>query len=525
MKKNKFFNIYQKRKHHKNIGHKVMSLMLCLSLTMSFSGISARKQKWTAYADEIEHSEMDWFAGESKDTATIEDVITVQSEKTKLYLSESYTEEEQKAIDKIADYFSKGETSINISRYHILQDDVPKIMEAAKEQNPMGWAAHKYTSRYEWGYIPSTGETTTIRLLDDYSKEEIQQRYVQLRTKVDEIRQSVPNGLAKDEIVLYIHDYIVYNTAYDIINLRNDSLPADVYSAYGSLINGVAVCQGYSEAMKLLLREYDIPVRIITSMQLNHAWNQVQLNGKWYHVDVTWDDPTMSNNTMISPSEDIYGVCRHQNFLIDDSRAKMTGHIEWDYGFEPCTSTDYMDSLQKVCSRVYYVNGKWYYLYNAGNMNTYNVSLYVTDDIYGTNLTQNKVFGEDSGFDGCLGYYNKNFYMINEMDGGVYTISQDGNGYKNISQEIGSDNPVKELKVSDSGLLTYVYKGSSEEHTYQLSQPEKIIVMDLNEDGMIDSTDAVLLKKYLAGTQNIEVNTKAADINGDTAIDSTDAVL
>ena len=49
--------------------------------------------------------------------------------------------------------------------------------------------------------------------------------------------------------------------------------------------------------------------------------------------------------------------------------------------------------------------------------------------------------------------------------------------------------------------------------------------MDLNEDGMIDSTDAVLLKKYLAGTQNIEVNTKAADINGDNAIDSTDAVL
>ncbi len=61
------------------------------------------------------------------------------------------------------------------------------------------------------------------------------------------------------------------------------------YTAYGALINGSAVCQGYAVALYRLCLESGIDTRIITCSNMRHAWNIVQMDGSYYAVDVTWD--------------------------------------------------------------------------------------------------------------------------------------------------------------------------------------------------------------------------------------------
>lgn len=72
------------------------------------------------------------------------------------------------------------------------------------------------------------------------------------------------------------------------------------HSAYGAWICGEAVCDGYAAAFSLLMREADIPCIVVTGTAVRdgqtvpHAWNLVQLGGRWYHIDCAWDDTDSS---------------------------------------------------------------------------------------------------------------------------------------------------------------------------------------------------------------------------------------
>ena len=69
----------------------------------------------------------------------------------------------------------------------------------------------------------------------------------------------------------------------------------DSYTAYGALIEGNAVCQGYTEAMALFLDRLNVTNYRIRSG--SHAWNALYLDDHWYHLDVTWDDPVMEDGS------------------------------------------------------------------------------------------------------------------------------------------------------------------------------------------------------------------------------------
>jgi transglutaminase-like putative cysteine protease len=90
-----------------------------------------------------------------------------------------------------------------------------------------------------------------------------------------------------------IHDYIVTHTEY---NVSGD--PDTLATADSVILYGEGQCQGYSEAMSLLLGLSGISSMVISGTAsgtdqgaVAHAWNQVRINNVWYHVDVTWDDP------------------------------------------------------------------------------------------------------------------------------------------------------------------------------------------------------------------------------------------
>jgi hypothetical protein len=90
-----------------------------------------------------------------------------------------------------------------------------------------------------------------------------------------------------------IHDFIIENCEYTASSTNNN-----VYNAFGVLHDGKAVCEGYSKALKLLLDRINIESIIACGTGTNstgqvesHAWNYVFLDGVWYGIDSTWDDP------------------------------------------------------------------------------------------------------------------------------------------------------------------------------------------------------------------------------------------
>ena len=62
-----------------------------------------------------------------------------------------------------------------------------------------------------------------------------------------------------------------------------------------NLLQGYGLCGGYTDAMAIFLDYFDIPNYKVISE--NHVWNAVYLDGKWYHLDVTWDDPVMKDGS------------------------------------------------------------------------------------------------------------------------------------------------------------------------------------------------------------------------------------
>lgn len=90
-----------------------------------------------------------------------------------------------------------------------------------------------------------------------------------------------------------IHDYLINTTKYNYDNFKNGIYDPNDHSAYGPLILGTGVCDGYAKAMNLLLNKVGIESFVVVGIGNGtpHAWNIVKINGKYYNVDSTFDDP------------------------------------------------------------------------------------------------------------------------------------------------------------------------------------------------------------------------------------------
>jgi len=138
--------------------------------------------------------------------------------------------------------------------------------------------------------------------------------------------------LAAIDVVVAVHDYLVLNTAYDMPAFKSgQSTPS--HQASGALLTGKAVCSGYASAFLLLMETAGIPCKYVYND--DHAWNLVQVDNEWYHVDVTWDDPV----------PDAPGVTDYSYFMMTDAEIKShDSHHGWSFeGPEQvlCSSSKY----------------------------------------------------------------------------------------------------------------------------------------------------------------------------------------
>ena len=87
--------------------------------------------------------------------------------------------------------------------------------------------------------------------------------------------------------VMAVHDYLIDHIEYAYSHI--------VRRAYGALIEGKAVCQGYAQSFQKILSNLNIEGHTVIGWNISekpvlHEWNRVKLDGKWYYIDLTWDD-------------------------------------------------------------------------------------------------------------------------------------------------------------------------------------------------------------------------------------------
>jgi len=142
---------------------------------------------------------------------------------------------------------------------------------------------------------------------------------------VDQILDSMPDGMDQEQKALYLHDYIVTHCQYDVPTLKNNydsKLEKGKYNAYNVLVEHSAVCQGYALAYAYLCKRAGLEVYLVTSDDNNHAWNLVVIDGIYYFVDCTWDDPVDVYNEKYSSES----YCKHVNFLRSRDGMVSTNH-------------------------------------------------------------------------------------------------------------------------------------------------------------------------------------------------------
>ena len=135
--------------------------------------------------------------------------------------------------------------------------------------------------------------------------------------------------MSEYEKVKAIHDHIINYTEYDYERYLNGTVPEVSHSARGVFEYGLAVCQGYAYAFELLCDLAGLECDYVTGTAGGggHAWNQVKVDGKWYNIDVTWDDPIYYLNGVLTPYLGYDYFLVSDEVLYQDHVAKDAQHV------------------------------------------------------------------------------------------------------------------------------------------------------------------------------------------------------
>lgn len=192
--------------------------------------------------------------------------------------------------------------------------DVEKLTLMTQTTTIAGISTHEV-------YI-SNGNNDNYLIQNMQSKENINQKLNLLEAMRKEIYTQL-QGYSKYEQIKEVHNWLIDNIEYD-----TEMTAQNQYSIVGALLEGQAVCEGYARSFKYILDGLGIPCVLVSGTGTNsngetesHAWNYVQLDGKWYGVDVTWDDPVIIGSGSLDDEN------RYKYFLKGKSTFQSS-HIE-----------------------------------------------------------------------------------------------------------------------------------------------------------------------------------------------------
>ncbi len=298
--------------------------------------------------------------------------------------------------DKIKDALTNSRTAFEVYASDMSADELARTYEDVINHSPKLYYVTGTVDIEETdgGYMitPSyKNDDITLSSISDQSS---------MSKAIDDILAQVKPGMSDVEKILAVHDYIVLNYEYD--------LTYSIYDDEEFFRNKRGVCQAYTMAFGAIMDELNIKWEYVISDAMDHAWNMVYLDGEWYHVDVTWDDPV----------NDTYGYVRHEFLLLSDDAISDDAHEhhDWETG-------DYWESQSVLrATSTKYDDYFWSYIYEP--MQYYNGSWYLCSDWWNENIPQGL-----SKYDFSTGDFetliNEDIRKVNIYNNYIYFLCED----------------------------------------------------------------------------------------------------
>lgn len=269
---------------------------------------------------------------------------TPKQAEVKLYKGNLVTATGKHAVKKRA--AAKEYDGSIVELYGILEERVKTAMLEGKEEvriddllirTDSGYGAEMIDSYSP--YLTKTVEFQTSQTENYYysyefsntmNRRETEEYFAFVDEEIEKIKDVVEEGKDAETKALILHDYIAKTYAYDEEFIYANANSRQSYSSGGLFINGIGVCQAYAYLYMYIMNMFEIPCMTVSSDEMVHMWNMIQLNGKYYHVDITWDDPT----------PDMLGYVSHEHFLLSDDEIQgmEKPHHGWDSDGIKCPS-------------------------------------------------------------------------------------------------------------------------------------------------------------------------------------------
>lgn len=208
-----------------------------------------------------------------------EALATLANKDALLYAYDQIVMGVEACLDKITIYPVWQAPSLTIAELQMVMDAY------TRDHTENFWLGTKYSISYK----KSSGLASAVKPQYTMTGDKLETAKAAFNAAVDEVIHGITPEMSEFDRQLLVHDRLAARVTYD------GSL-ANAHDAYGALIDGKAVCQGYAEAFQYLLRRVGIQSFIVTGVGVNadgeipHAWNLVRIDNKYYHTDLTWDD-------------------------------------------------------------------------------------------------------------------------------------------------------------------------------------------------------------------------------------------
>lgn len=196
-------------------------------------------------------------------------------------------------------------------------------------------------------YETDSGQEAYTIVSPEYncSPEEKQARQEEIDSAVQEALQGISIDASDYDKILYVYEYIVNSVEYDLEAPNNQNI-------YSALAGKRSVCAGYSKAAQYLLERLGITAVYVTGNANGanaHAWNLVQCEGEYYHLDTTWGDPVyqLAEGEEAPQWENI----TYDYMCCNDAEIYRTHQADAEYPLPQCTGMTW---------NYYVVNGMYY---------------------------------------------------------------------------------------------------------------------------------------------------------------------
>lgn len=209
-------------------------------------------------------------------------------------------------------YYSDAVNALNLDRSDIFYIDLSKMSLIIRTTSTL------FSTKHEL-YI-DVDERYPNYYADGFSsRAQVESAITAVENAKNKIKQSIV-GTDYNKIKC-LHDWIIDYMAYDSSSVHKANI-------YGALAEKKGVCEAYARIFKYILDDMGIENILVTGKGTNssgvtedHMWNYVKLNGIWYALDVTWDDPVVIGGGTVSDE------VKHKYFLVG-SRELFKNHTE-----------------------------------------------------------------------------------------------------------------------------------------------------------------------------------------------------